>query len=355
MSFAEHFLHSGTLFSVSPDKVIIGWGKRVQSDSPAPKGIPSFYFPDFFLADQTPWCSHETWGEFHLDELIEMLEKLQLSEPFQPLQWQLFSKGAFKINFDALKDLLISGALVKGVPYIFETAKAKMTPERLKASLLTLLRTVKQKPLHGYGFWEDGHGILGATPELLFRSSCPNNLTLETMACAGTEKSGTPDSIRLKSPKERHEHELVIQGVRDSISSLRGTLHVHETRLLKLPLLNHLLTPLTVTFPKEISFELIVKALHPTPALGAIPRPEGMRWLHQLQADLPRQRYGAPVAIIDANRNYTTCAVAIRNVQWQDEWMGIGSGCGVVLESDFEQEWDELLLKIASIKEILAL
>lgn len=354
MTFIKHFLHSGTLFSVSPDKVIIGWGKRIKSDAPAPKGIPSFYFPDFFLTDPTPWYSHETWGEFHLDTLIKALEKLPQSKP-APLKWQLFSKATFKSNYDALKDLLISGTLVKGVPYIFEFTKAIMTPERLKGSLLTLLQTIKQKPMHGYGFWEGEQGILGATPELLFRSSCPNNRTLETMACAGTEKSGTPHSIRLKSPKERHEHKLVIQGIQDSIASLGGTLQVHETRLLKLPLLNHLMTPLTVTFPEEISFELIVKALHPTPALGAIPRSAGMLWLDQLQNDLPRYRYGAPVAIVDATGNYTTCAVAIRNVQWQDEWMGIGSGCGVVLESDFEQEWDEIHLKIASIKEILAL
>ncbi|MBA3237835.1 MAG: chorismate-binding protein [Parachlamydiaceae bacterium] len=355
MTFAEHFLHSGTLFSVSPDKVIIGWGKRLKSDSPTSKGIPSFYFPDFFLTDQTPWCSYETWGEFHLDDLIKKLESLQLNKSFESLNWSHFSKEVFKTNFDVLKNLLISGALVKGVPYIFEVAKSKMTPERLKASLLKLLQTIKHKPMHGYGFWEDGQGILGATPEILFRSSCPNNLILETMACAGTEKTDTPNSIRLKSPKERHEHALVIQGVQDSIESLGGTLKVHETKLLKLPLLNHLVTPLTVTFPEKISFDLIVKALHPTPALGAIPRAEGMRWLDQLQKNLPRRRYGAPIAIIDAHGTQTTCAVAIRNVQWQDEWMSIGAGCGVVLESDFEQEWDELHLKIASIKEILAL
>jgi menaquinone-specific isochorismate synthase len=114
------------------------------------------------------------------------------------------------------------------------------------------------------------------------------------------------------------------------------------------------MTPLSAKFTKDISFDAIVKALHPTPALGALPRIPGQQWLQEQDVNLPRYRYGAPVAIQEANKK-TTCAVAIRNVQWDNNWMGLGAGCGVVLGSQFENEWNELQLKIASIKKTLNL
>lgn len=357
MPFVAQFLHSGTLFTTEPGKVSIGWGKRVWSTSASPAGLPAFYFPDFFHESKTPWCQHESGNEISIDELIALLETTSVSSTIsiEPICWQTSSKSAFKSSYHELKKLLLAGTLEKGVPYVFERADARMTPERLKSSLLALLHTLKQQPLYGYGFWDAHQGLLGATPELLFRSDCASHRKIETMACAGTQRSGGHEALFLQNPKEQHEHELVIQGVQESIATLGGKVHIHETKLLRLPLLTHLVTPLTAEFPLDLHFEEIVKALHPTPALGALPRQAGMQWLKKEQSRLPRHRYGAPAGILHAQGKGSTCAVAIRNVQWRGNWMSIGAGCGVVFGSQFEREWDELYLKIASIKKILNL
>lgn len=353
MSFAENFLHSGALFSTSPKTITIGWGKRLWHAHPSCKG-PYFYFPDFFLEQKQPWCSHEFWQEISSDELEQELQSFSTAARPDELKWQIFPKASFKRSYDKLETQLLAGTLQKGVPYIFEVAHQNMNQERLRRCLLALLQTLRQKPLYGYGFWEADRGMLGGTPELLFRSRSPNNRHIETMACAGTEKSGKNEALHLYHPKEQYEHALVIQGVKDSIAALGGTLQIHATELLQLPLLTHLMTPLSAKFTANISFESIVKALHPTPALGALPRIPGQFWLEEEKKNLPRYRYGAPVAILEASKN-TTCAVAIRNVQWHGNWMGLGAGCGVVLGSQFENEWNELQLKIASIKKTLDL
>jgi isochorismate synthase EntC len=355
MTFVKQFLRSGALFSTSPGNVFLGWGECAWSGSPSSNKPSSFYFPDFFLKNQSPWCSFEEGKEFSISELIEQLEdgNENSAASVTPFQWKPYLKESFRSSYNSIERKIQDGTLMKGVPYIFETAHSGMNPDRLRNSLVSMLKTLLHQPLYAYGFWGPTQGLLGATPEILFRSDSSNLHKIETMACAGTQRSEVQDALFLQNPKEQHEHKLVIQGIKDSIAALGGALQVHETKLLKLPLLTHLLTPLSAHFPQSLHFEDLVKALHPTPALGTLPREAGVEWLAELQKKLPRYRYGAPAAIRQAEN--VVCVVAIRNVQWYDAWIGIGAGCGVVSDSHFEREWEELQLKISSIKKVLNL
>ncbi|HEY4831978.1 MAG TPA: chorismate-binding protein, partial [Waddliaceae bacterium] len=94
----------------------------------------------------------------------------------------------------------------------------------------------------------------------------------------------------------------------------------------------------------------VVEMLHPTPALGAFPRILGKTWLMDYQTKMNRGRYGAPVGYYYPSKEEGECFVAIRNVQWVGPEAQIGAGCGIVAQSVFEQEWDEIQLKIQSIK-----
>lgn len=356
MPSIEKFLNSGALFSTSPGFLFLGWGKYSWSSAPHEviHNQPSFYFPDFFLDHQKPWCCFEEGCEISVHKLIEHLEASDEPQREEaPLEWIRTPKSDFVMSYELLKKRLFDESLEKGVPYIFETAQASMTRSRLRNSLLTMLRSLLNQPLYAYGFWDTSSGLLGATPELLFRSDSSKLQQIETMACAGTIRSEGVDTLFFQDPKERHEHQLVIEGIKTSLEELGANLKFQETKLLKLPLLNHLLTPMTATFSKDILFEDIVRALHPTPALGTLPRKAGSNWLKEEDKKLPRYRYGAPAALRRAHQSI--CIVAIRNVQWYDQWMGIGAGCGVVKESILEGEWAELQLKIASIKKVLGL
>lgn len=343
------FLHAGAFFTLPPNRVFLGRGILHTSKSPRPG---SFYFPDFFLINPSPWLHYEIVEEITLKEFTERLAKTSLSCPFKKPKWQPPEKMKFKNAYGSLLSHFRDHSLEKGVPYTFTTTTCSMTIAQLRICILSLLQVVEKNPLYGYGFWDSKHGLLGATPEILFQSPS-NSSHIETVACAGTKGKRFIEE-KLFNSKELREHQLVIDGITQSIESLGGIAKVTKTQFLQLPQLTHLFTPIEGSFMSKVPFEKLVKALHPTPALGTYPRENGSKWLEELNQHEPRYHYGAPIAFLDRDGNAIS-AVAIRNIQWRENWMGIAAGCGVTSESDFEAEWDELQLKIASVKELLAL
>lgn len=347
MVFAMN-LGSGTIIHAGPNRYLIGYGKRTWENTPQSKEIPHFFFPDFFLESANPWFRHEKWQYLSSNEVKELFKS---KEPAAiPIKWQSPYKELFYNEFAQLQKLFIDGKLLKAVPFVFEQSSEKMTEERLIHSLNAALEYCRTSTAYLYGFWEENQGILGATPEVLFRLK--NGNELQTMALAGTyriSQGGNPDSL-LKDHKEMHEHHLVIQGILESLKALEAELVLEETRVLHLPHIAHLVTPIQGKIRKGSFYEL-VQALHPTPALGAFPKKEGLLWLRQYQEKIKRRRFGAPVGFVHGDTS--ACLVAIRNVQWTDNGICIGAGCGVVPASQVDREWQEIQSKLTATKMLL--
>ncbi len=342
------FLQYGTLVSIDDDRLLIGWGPRQWIHKPLSSNTPSFYFPDFFLRNPTPWFHHSHWAEMRIDELAAALgSPPHTSSP----DWKIPDKHSFLSIFEDLQTRFASKKLRKGVPFAFSSSPSPLTPDLLHRCLIHLLHYVKQTPLKPYGFWDATEGMLGATPELLCSL---DNHTLYTVALAGTyPKTSSPDDLTA-NPKEQHEHRLVVEGIKQSLAPF-GQVTVSQQSVLALPTLYHLMTPIAMTLAGNIPLEEIIKVLHPTPALGAFPRQAGMRWLEDIQSTIDRRRFGAPAGVVYNQGQQAHCWVAIRNVQWDRHGMAIGAGCGVVPESLPEKEWNEVLLKIAATKRALGL
>ncbi len=332
----KSFLECGVLVDAGDKRCIVGWGKRTWKKT----GDISFYAPDFFLETEEPWFTHEHTAIYRFDELLALLKP----NAFQcSIKWTNAAKSTFNTAFNSFR----SGPLQKVVPYVFEEAKHQMESPILLNSLCSLLTYAQTHAVHPYGFWDKNNGMLGATPEFLFKLS-GNDLT--TVAVAGTCPIGEADSM-LHDSKLLHEHHLVVQGIKESISQY-GNFHVGTTQVQKYTKHCHLITPLALELSKNISLEEIIPLLHPTPALGAYPREEGRLWLEEYNQLIPRERFGAPFGFI--NKNESSCLVAIRNIQWNNQKIKLGAGCGIVHASESETEWNEILLKIKSIKDILA-
>jgi menaquinone-specific isochorismate synthase len=239
------------------------------------------------------------------------------------------------------------------VPFFLESTAEQMTTHQLLSSLESLLRYALINPVYIYGFWDAHEGILGATPEKLFR--LVNHSRLETMACAGTSDRQADSALFLRNSKELYEHRCVVQGIIHSLSPF-GDVDVGELQLLKLSQMIHLVTPIQVALKMpSLSFEQLVRILHPTPALGTFPPQEEKQWLTDYQKKIDRQRFGAPVGYICSKTHQCNCYVSIRNVQWSSQGMFLGAGCGIVPQSQIEAEWSEINLKLRAIKEMLAL
>jgi isochorismate synthase EntC len=354
LSLLNHtdFIHSGTLITLEGRKMLIGYGPRewIKTSQEADQQRPAFYFPDFFLKTPAPWFQHPYWLEIEIDR------QPKIEYPSLPpcLQWQEPTDTAFYQAFVDLQKCFFEGTLKKAVPYTFMQSFNQMTKSHLQNALMHAFNYLLRHSGYLYGFWSEREGMLGLTPELLFQYEFGKEGCLKTMALAGTSPKQENMELFKKDPKQLQEHLFVVEGIKHSLESF-GTFHIGELQILELPKLNHLMTPIEVQIKEDIDFDSVVKALHPTPALGAFPRQVGWDWLKQYENKMPRGRFGAPVGAVHFQHRYAQCLVAIRNVQWNQTGLRIGAGCGIVKDSQYELEWKEVKLKLSAIREGLGL
>lgn len=336
------FLESGAIMSLSFDTLMIAWGKpkEFRGDLVDLKK-PSFYFPDFFLSSPTPWRQYPFWKIISNKEFSSLLN---LSKKRFDDDWFVCNQEVFRWSFEELQKQIKSGVLKKGVPYLFATSKSLMTKERLEHSLASALSNLHHNR-NIYGHWNQGRGLLGLTPELLFSHSQKNTRTVQTMALAGTCPDSQSIDEFLQDTKQIYEHEVVVSGIVEALQG-EGSVTIGKRGLLQMPGITHLLTPIEITLDQPFHYEKMVEVLHPTPALGAFPKAAGRGWLEHFEKHTPRGFFGAPVGFQDPASGISKSFVAIRNVQWSDQGLKVGAGCGVVEKSVCENEWQEIQHKV---------
>lgn len=346
----ETIFSSGTI--ITRDGIAyLGWGPQEWRSEPK-LGTLNFYFPDFFLSTAMPWLTHQETAVMPIGELLAKLPQgLRESEP---LVWSSTDEDLFLNEMGYLRALFAKGSLQKAVPYAFLRSHTPFTQSHLMQSLRHGLETVQHSPGYLYGFWNESDGMLGITPEILFEGAAtPKGNSIKTIAVAGTSSVTLPPEALLNDPKTRHEHQLVVQGISESLSKY-GRVHVDSCRLLPFRQLTHLATPIELLAATPVSFNELVHQLHPTPALGAYPKKAGMEWLAAYAKKVPRGRYGAPVGVMVTPAEFV-CLVAIRNVQWCSKETRIGAGCGVVSQSKDLEEWHEIQSKWKATQQSLGL
>lgn len=195
------------------------------------------------------------------------------------------------------------------------------------------------------------HAFFGATPELLAEV---NGQQLKTVALAGSSKRGqSPDEDAalanelLHDAKNRHEHQVVINGIRERLQPMMETLAFGETGIMTLSNIHHIHTPVSGTLHHTDGILTVIATLHPTPALGGDPRDLAMQLIGEAEP-VPRGWYAAPVGWIDRDLN-GQFAVAIRSAVIQEKRVWLYAGAGIVADSDPQAEWDETALKFKPI------
>nr|YP_002048989.1 Isochorismate synthase [Paulinella chromatophora]ACB42779.1 Isochorismate synthase [Paulinella chromatophora] len=183
--------------------------------------------------------------------------------------------------------------------------------------------------------------FFGASPErlLVFRQG-----QLLSDALAGTASVDDVENQLLKSDKDRHEHELVVEEI-IKVLCQQGMCpsHPNRPRLARHGHLIHLHTPIIAKINGQSPL-LLAEALHPTPAVAGLPRREAMAWLRSLE-EFERGHYAAPIGWID-NSGDAELRVAIRSARQQNCHLEITAGAGLVCGSILEKELQEVNLKL---------
>lgn len=201
-----------------------------------------------------------------------------------------------------------------------------------------------------------GHAFYGATPELLARV---HHHRLETAILAGSIRRGSSpredDELAqqlMSSPKERLEHGLVVQAGKESLLPLVTGLHIPpQPAVYRLNNIQHLYTPIRGELRNGHGVLAVVQALHPTPAVGGLPREAALDFIGRMEI-VDRGWYAGPIGWID-QQGQGTFAVAIRSAVSVGRETWLYAGAGIVAGSVPEREWAETRLKFRPLLEAL--
>ena len=329
----------------APGRLFVGWGPFEQLPFRRPER-PAFYVSDFFLDDVHPWRHPSQWEELSIGELAARFDEDGVPE----VDWDAPSLDEFVPLFESAHAAMLRGDFTKIVPVVFESGRFT----RRANWWSHFLRQLEMLPrgLHAYGYSHNGHSLVGATPEVLFQAEAHG---YRTMALAGTRPVARAEEL-LHDAKERREHRLVVDDIVRRLGPF-GNIEVGPVGLLRLPNIAHLMTPIFFAEAggsEKMSFAEMVRRLHPTAALGVSPRtPAGERWLREADRGVKRRTFGAPFGVERPDRS-SLALVAIRNVQWSGERVRVGSGAGLLAESQLEREFDELRQKRDQVKSLFA-
>jgi isochorismate synthase len=191
--------------------------------------------------------------------------------------------------------------------------------------------------------------FLGASPERLARL---RDREVRVACLAGSRRRGTtPEEDRclaaglLESAKDRSEHAVVVRALREALAAVCSEVSAPDApALLSVRNVHHLYTPVTGTLANGSCLLDIVARLHPTPAVGGFPSQTALRFIRERE-DLDRGWYAAPVGWLDRHGE-GEFAVALRSALIAGSEASLFAGCGIMADSDPEQEYAESWLKL---------
>lgn len=297
---------------------------------------------DFFGIENTPFlAAHERTMDSASWHRFVKAESNSCS-----FKWEGISRKLYAESFAQAQSQISSGNWKKAVPIAFDCSSGTLQ-EKDKRTILARLSEAPES-LVPYGFWKDGKGMVGLTPEILFYRDGEN---LESMALAGTEqKKGT--CHLLQDDKNLNEHRFVVQELVEKLGRY-GDVQAKGPQILELPTLYHLITIFKVVLTHEWNDLEALLFFHPTSALGIAPFKK-WRELERLPEQKDRNFFGAPF-LLKLGEDKSLALVALRQIQWDLDRVRIGAGGGVVQESQEKLEWFEILAKIESVKKLMGI
>ncbi len=209
----------------------------------------------------------------------------------------------------------------------------------------------------GFGWRVNGATFVGASPELLVRSS---GGLVTSNPLAGTAPRGEGEAedrmladALMRSEKDRIEHRYVVDDVAARLAPLADGLDVPDKPSLKrMATVQHLSTRITGAARPGVHVLDIVDALHPTPAVGGTPRDPALAFIEKAEP-FDRGWYTGGIGWFDGSGD-GEFAIGLRCGLLEGPNAHIFAGAGIVADSDPDAELLETRLKFRPMLELLA-
>ncbi|EGL6011230.1 isochorismate synthase EntC [Salmonella enterica] len=307
----------------------------------------------------------------------------QPSSLFIPLEWQLFSRQEKQRTAryftdhqpvtvtvrkaipeqDAFEAMVARAAMLTATPDVDKVVLSRLidiTTNVAVDSGALLERLVAQNPV-SYNYHvplADGGVLLGASPELLLRKEGERFSSLPLAGSARRQPDDVLDreagNRLLASQKDRHEHELVTQAMKQILRDRSTELQLPSSpQLITTPTLWHLGTPFEGKANAGENALTLACLLHPTPALSGFPHQVAKKLIAELEP-FDRELFGGIVGWCDAEGN-GEWVVTIRCAKLRGNQVRLFAGAGIVPASSPVGEWRETGVKLSTMLNVFGL
>lgn len=190
---------------------------------------------------------------------------------------------------------------------------------------------------------------IGATPERFIQLK---NKRLKTVSLAGTRlASKTPVPWTLK---EIEEQQIVTAFIEEALRPYAKRYNVSDTKEARAGDLQHLKTKITADLKEKTRLAELVNALHPTPAVGGVPKAASIAFIRENEG-FDRAYYTGFLGALNPQKG-ARLFVNIRCMRLENNRKGkLFVGAGITAGSDPQKEWDETQNKAATILRALSL
>jgi len=272
-------------------------------------------------------------------------EKGKLLSPLTPL----FSKDQYCEMVKKAKNYIYEGD-------IFQVVLSNRLVAPFQGSLKSVysyLRKTNPSPYMFY-FVSDNIELTGASPETLVKLE---ETKLSTFPLAGTRKRGmTPEEDMqqekelLEDPKERSEHNMLVDLSRNDIGKISkfGTVKVEEyMKIQKFSHVMHIGSTVTGEIQDGLDSLDAIDSILPAGTLSGAPKIRACEIINELENNR-RGVYGGAIGYLSFNGGLDTC-IAIRLAFKKNGNVYVRSGAGIVADSVPENEYVECINKAKAV------
>lgn len=250
-------------------------------------------------------------------------------------------------NINAAKQLIQVGALTKIV--LSRMLRIRLSGRQQPTRILNQLRN-EYPSCYTFMMRPEGKtAFVGSTPERLLSIRSNYILTEGLAGSISRGKTATEDAILekklLSSAKDLEEHRLVVEDIREKLRNFCDEVnHPPQPGIKKFTNVQHLYTPISAWTNNKYDPFVILRSLHPTPAVGGVPSRKALGLIPEYEL-YERGWYAAPVGWLNS-KGRGEFVVAIRSGLITEHEALFYAGCGIVQDSDPVAEWEETKLKL---------
>lgn len=318
-------------------------------------------FGGFSFDDQTPVNQSELLSGFIAPRVVidfttgkmygdaSYLDTLTFNNLTQPIARVILDESSDEAWVSRVSDIIqVMNDDVSKQKTVLGAQKIVMLSKALdETQLLRDLNTQQPNSYHVM-FKRSGTLFVSATPERLVSVS---DNQFATAAVAGSTPRGVSNSedenlgqALIADEKNREEHALVVNEIVRRVGKFANVSWESTPILLQTPQIQHLYTPIVGQLKSGSQILDVVKALHPTPALGGVPRDWAMATIKAVEKT-PRGLFASPIGVVWPNGD-GEFAIGIRAMVLQDKTATLFAGAGILAASNAQQEWAEINLKM---------